>query len=352
MHISTLSLLDQVDDPLFVNGPMGFSMISDVEPKSGGKRFGGFCLLSGLKRPLFTVVTAVFNGAEHLESTILSVLGQSHTGLEYIIVDGGSTDETLDILRKYENSITYWVSEPDKGIYDAFNKACRLVTGQWTIFLGAGDLFYDGSVLTSMAEVVRDLGQQTEIVYGRVCLTKGGGTAVETLNTPWNQMCGRWGAGRPMLPHHQGVFHRDRVLSVDTPFDTTYRIAADSKLLYNSIQRAQPVFSDIIVASASVGGVSTDVRHSIAAAKEVFRINREFGFINYPHQFWFYTKAVLKETINGLGGEGVSRLCIDEYRRLTGRKRLREDNEASLFRGARKNREAATEGRSSKGTSR
>jgi glycosyltransferase involved in cell wall biosynthesis len=253
------------------------------------------------------------------------VLGQSYADVEYIIVDGGSTDGTLEILRRHENSIDYWISEPDKGVYDAFNKACRSVMGRWTIFLGAGDVFYDTEVLTRIADVVRGVGSETEIVYGKVCLTKSGKIPVETFNFPWNQMCGRWRSGRPMLPHHQGVFHRDRLLSVEAPFDIAYRIAADSKLLYSSIQRAQPVFSDVLVASASIGGVSTDVRHSMAAATEVIRINREFGFANYRHQLWFYLKAVSKAVINKLGGESVSRLCIDEYRRLTGRERLRED---------------------------
>lgn len=293
------------------------------QSKSGGKRLGGGTVLNSSKCPLFTVVTAVFNGAEHLESTILSVLSQRHADVEYIIIDGGSTDGTLDILRKYERSIDHWVSEPDKGVYDAFNKGCRLITGEWTIFLGAGDLLYDANVLPSIAEVVREVSTETEIVYGKVCLTKSGRVPVETLNSPWSQMCGRWRAGRPILPHHQGVFHRSRILLAGTPFDITYKIAADSKLLYQSIQRAQPVFSDIVVASASVGGVSTNVRHTMAAAEEVFRINREFGFTNHPHQLWFYSKAALKSAINKLGGETVSRLCIDEYRRLTGRERLR-----------------------------
>jgi glycosyltransferase involved in cell wall biosynthesis len=300
-------------------------MSINVGSKSGGKRPARIFPPINSKAPLFTVVTAVFNEAERLESTILSVLSQEYTDLEYIIVDGGSTDGTLDVLRKYERSIAYWVSEPDKGIYDAFNKACRFITGQWTIFLGAGDLFYNANVLTSMEEVVRNVGLESEIVYGRVLLTTSENMPIETLNFPWNLMRGRWTGGRPMLPHHQGVFHRDRILSAETPFDITYRIAADSKLLYSSLRRVQPVFSEIIVASASVGGVSTDVRYSIAVAKEVSRINREFGFTNYPNQFWHYSKTAIKGAIKKLGGENVARICIDEYRRLTGRKRLQRE---------------------------
>jgi len=300
-------------------------MSIDVRSKSGGKRLSGACLRKSSKHPLFTVVTAVFNGAERLESTIRSVLSQRYADVQHIIIDGGSTDGTLDILHKYDNSIDYWVSEADKGVYDAFNKACRLVTGEWTIFLGAGDLFYDDDVLTSMSEVVRDVISETEIVYGKVSLTNSAEMPIETLNLPWNQMSGRWSCGRPMVPHHQGVFHRHSILSVDVPFDITFRIAADSKLLYSSIQRTQPVFSNIIVASASIGGVSTDVKYSMTVAREIVRINREFGFTHRPHQLWFYSRAIMKAGLNRFGGETVSRFCIDEYRRLTGRQPLRKD---------------------------
>src|ERR1035441_4022044 len=98
--------------------------------KCGGKRMSGILPESGADHPLFTVVTAVFNGAETLETTIQSVLCQTYKNVEYIIIDGGSTDGTLDIIRKYEHGIDFWLSEPDKGVYDAFNKA--------TVPIGAG----------------------------------------------------------------------------------------------------------------------------------------------------------------------------------------------------------------------
>ncbi|HAH56818.1 MAG TPA: glycosyltransferase, partial [Bacteroidales bacterium] len=84
-----------------------------------------------------TVVTVVFNGVEFLEDTIKSVIGQTYDNVEYIIVDGGSKDGTLDIIKKYEYAIDYWVSEPDKGIYDAMNKAIDLGSGDWINFMNA-----------------------------------------------------------------------------------------------------------------------------------------------------------------------------------------------------------------------
>ncbi|MDH5645697.1 MAG: glycosyltransferase, partial [Candidatus Heimdallarchaeota archaeon] len=92
-------------------------------------------------KPLVTIITAVLNGVDTLERTILSVISQSYTNIEYIIIDGGSTDGTIDIIRKYEHAIDCWVSESDTGIYDAWNKGVRLSNGEWIAFLGADDSY-------------------------------------------------------------------------------------------------------------------------------------------------------------------------------------------------------------------
>jgi len=97
--------------------------------------------------PLITVVTVVRNGEKTLEETILNVTNQTYKNIEYIIVDGASTDGTLDIIKKYEDRIDYWISEPDKGIYDAMNKGIDLATGEWINFMNAGDVFCDYEVI-------------------------------------------------------------------------------------------------------------------------------------------------------------------------------------------------------------
>jgi glycosyltransferase involved in cell wall biosynthesis len=285
----------------------------------GGKRLEKHLDKSGLRVPVFTVVTAIFNGAQDLERTILSVINQSYNDVEYIIIDGGSSDGTLDILRKYEYAVDYWISERDKGIYDAFNKACHLITGQWTIFLGAGDVFHDTEVLAKIYDTVQDVGKDTEIIYGKVSLTNNRNTPLKSLNRPWAQMSDQWRGGRPMLPHHQGVFLRKTILSSEDPFDTRYRIAADSKLIYKSIKSVDPVFANVIVASVPLGGLSTAPKYVLATANEIVRINFELGFTNYPHQIWFYLKAIFKRWIFSFAGDTASKRCIDKYRRLTGR---------------------------------
>lgn len=114
--------------------------------QEGGLRLLGYYKKSKKDMPLVTVITVTYNAANSLERTISSVLRQKYENIEFIIVDGESTDETLSIIRKYENAIDYWVSEKDAGIYDAMNKGCQLASGAAINFLNAGDE-YCGDVI-------------------------------------------------------------------------------------------------------------------------------------------------------------------------------------------------------------
>ncbi|MDI3500515.1 MAG: hypothetical protein PWP22_286 [Thermoanaerobacter sp.] len=100
--------------------------------------------------PLITVITVVLNGEKTLEETIESVISQTYLNVEYIIIDGGSTDGTIDIIKKYEDYIDYWVSEPDKGIYDAMNKGIVISFGEWLNMLNSGDLYYNSIVIENI----------------------------------------------------------------------------------------------------------------------------------------------------------------------------------------------------------
>jgi glycosyltransferase involved in cell wall biosynthesis len=114
---------------------------SDSDRREGGLRLQGMRRASTADRPLVTVITVVFNGAGEIEETIRSVIQQTYDNVEYIVIDGGSTDGTLEIIGKYGDAIDHWVSEPDRGIYDAMNKGIRLAQGEWLNFMNAGDLF-------------------------------------------------------------------------------------------------------------------------------------------------------------------------------------------------------------------
>lgn len=117
-----------------------------------------------------TIITVTYNAEKILEETILSVLGQTYNNIEYIIIDGGSTDNTIDIIKKYSDQITYWVSEPDKGIYDAMNKGIRIATGEWINFMNAGDSFYSQRTIEECAHFINH-NSDVDILYGNTIVT-------------------------------------------------------------------------------------------------------------------------------------------------------------------------------------
>jgi cellulose synthase/poly-beta-1,6-N-acetylglucosamine synthase-like glycosyltransferase len=115
------------------------------------------------RHPLITIITVVFNGAKTLEQTIISVITRSYDNIEFIIIDGGSTDGTLDIIKKYDHAVDYWVSEPDKGTYDAMNKALDIALGDRIYFLGCDDL-----LVNNLRDIAPLFSNRDVLYYGDV----------------------------------------------------------------------------------------------------------------------------------------------------------------------------------------
>lgn len=116
-----------------------------------------------------SVVTVCYNAVQTLEKTMLSVLNQTYPDVEYIIIDGGSTDGTVDIIKKYADRLAYWVSEPDKGIYDAMNKGIRVATGDYLYFLGADDI-----LLADLGDIISKISNKNIVYYGSIKLKTTG----------------------------------------------------------------------------------------------------------------------------------------------------------------------------------
>lgn len=166
--------------------------------------------------PLITIATVVWNGAATLEATIRSVAGQTFRNFEYVVIDGKSTDGTLDILARHQQDITTLVSEQDKGIYDAMNKALRQAKGQWLLFLGADDTLVDPQVLARVAEQLQD---PSRIYYGDVVLQSSG-----------RRYCGPMSTYKLMQQNicHQAIFYPAKVYR-DKPYDLDAGLLADYK---------------------------------------------------------------------------------------------------------------------------
>ncbi|MDF3864456.1 glycosyltransferase family 2 protein [Pseudomonas denitrificans (nom. rej.)] len=171
-------------------------------------------------KPLFTIVTVTFNAESLLQQTIDSVLSQKFRDFEYIIVDGASTDGTVEIIRKNADGVTRWISERDSGIYDAMNKGIDLASGEWVNFMNAGDLFASDDVLSSIAANVSD---KDAVLYGDRYYIKDGRKELQcakAIDTIFERM--------PF--GHQSTFVRCDVLK-SYKFNQTYKYAADYNLL-------------------------------------------------------------------------------------------------------------------------
>lgn len=205
---------------------------------------------SAANLPWITVITVVFNGRKYIESTILSVIGQTYPNLEYIIIDGGSTDGTIDIIHKYKDKIDYWQSEKDAGIYDAMNKGLRRASGRWVNFMNAGDAFYAPDTVT---EIFAAGTQRATFIYGGVEIVYPDLVRIQRPGAPENLWQG-------MQFCHQSVF-TDVAYHQAHPFNIANKIAADLAFFYEAYQEKM-TFSDCgkVISRVITGGVSESNR--------------------------------------------------------------------------------------------
>lgn len=224
---------------------------------------------------LVSVITIVYNGEKYLEQTIQSVLSQSYKNIEYIIVDGGSTDGTLDIIRKYDSQLAYWKSEPDKGISDAFNKGITLATGDLVGILNADD-WYEPEAISNMVAHY----EPESVLHGN--------------KQYWNQDGSKAHQARPnldILPlemslNHPTVFVSKTLYDRYGVFDLNYKLAMDYHLLlrlYNA--GAKFIYVDLIITNMRLGGVSANIE---GCYREVLRAKNEVFGNRITHQIYYY----------------------------------------------------------------
>jgi glycosyltransferase involved in cell wall biosynthesis len=204
------------------------------------------------KDVLVTIITVTFNAEEFLESTIQSVISQKYNSTEYIIIDGGSTDGTVEIIKKYQDHIKYWVSEPDKGISDAWNKGIKLATGDIIGILNAGDYFSDETYIDIVANGLQI--DKKMFCYGDTIMVDEFGQIVTHIYGKFNPLKLYVGLGFGF--YHPGCFATRPVYKEVGEFVLRYKLAMDSDWLFRCY-RADVVFKKLDLSCFMLdGGVS------------------------------------------------------------------------------------------------
>jgi glycosyltransferase involved in cell wall biosynthesis len=218
--------------------------------------------------PLVSIVTVVYNGAATLERTMRSVLEQSYPNVEYIVVDGGSTDGTLDLLKRYDEQLDFWVSGRDKGIYDAMNKGIALCSGEWIGLINADD-WYEEDTVERMV-MVANADPRVNIVHGDIWMHYPNGQRTLKRARVSGFLLKYW----EMVLNHPSFFVR-RSFYVNRPYDARLKVSADHKWTYEAFRDAESSFRYIPapLANFTVGGASMSVplRRVLAEGRTVSR---------------------------------------------------------------------------------
>ncbi len=287
--------------------------------QEGGSRLHGKQKKNAPGKPLISVITATFNAAGFLPDTIRSIRVQSYTNIEWIVIDGGSTDATVDLLKANDDLIDYWLSEPDNGIYSALNKGLAQAKGEWICFLGSDDYLWDAQALAQMSEQLEKLPPDIRVAYGQVMLVSADGKVIHGFGEPWENVRERF--KQSMCIPHQATMHRRSLFEQRGKFDESFRIAGDYELLLRELKSAEARFIPgiIIAAMRQGGGISSDPQNSLVVLHESRRAQLKNG-LRFPGWIWWMVVArlYLRLLLWKILGERLARKALDLGRRIMG----------------------------------
>jgi len=256
--------------------------------------------------PIISVVTIVYNGIAYIERAIQSVLSQDYAGLQYIVIDGGSTDGTVDLIKKYEGQLFCWVSERDQGISDAFNKGIKIATGELIGILNADDWYEQGALL-EVAIAHRAAPQA--VVHGRLRYW-------HDVQAPYYEFAGNESRLKSyMSVNHATVFVPRIIYEKCGVFDLKYRHAMDYDLMLRfKSAGVQFIYLDTVLANMLLEGVSD--RQWLHTQKEIYTIRKNNGVGFVKNQKLLYAaviKTVFRRCLERVGADAL----VEAYRRMT-----------------------------------
>ncbi len=245
------------------------------------------------KKPLISIIVAVLNKKKLLATNLESIIAQTYENKELLVIDGGSSDGSVEVIKRFKGNISYWESKPDRGIYHAWNKALQHAKGEWICFLGADDCFKDQDVLKSLIPyLTRASDLEIRVVYGKVIKVDAQKNVVRVETRPWQKF--GWLMRHGMAIPHPGLMHHRNLFDDHGLFDETFRIAGDYDLLLRELKDKPALFAaDVETTVCQIGGVADS--NNLLATQEVARARANCGF-KYFSWVWIlvYLRAVIR----------------------------------------------------------
>jgi glycosyltransferase involved in cell wall biosynthesis len=242
----------------------------------GGLRTKGLYKQQNNKLPLVSVITVVLNGEKYLEQTIQSIINSSYPNIEYIVIDGGSTDNSLDIIKKYEEQIDYWISEPDSGIYEAMNKGTQVSFGNYTLHINVDDLIFDSLALERRISELKNVstGNLPNLFSSILFVRLAKGEVVKKIpKKPYSDPAQR------VLPHRDCKERTSRAMNIihipgghqgfigvrnkNSLFDSSYKFIAERIVISHKIEQEKIDISSNPLAICRSGGVSYGINFQL-----------------------------------------------------------------------------------------
>ncbi|WP_114937656.1 glycosyltransferase family 2 protein [Mucilaginibacter endophyticus] len=248
------------------------------------------------KKPLITVITATYNSLDIIERCINSVLSQTYKNVEHVIVDGASKDGTVDILKKYSSETTKWISEPDTGVYDAWNKGIDLSKGDWILFIGADDALYEDAI-ENYVEYLNNNDNTYDFVSSRIHITNSKNKVIRTLGWAWD-----WRSSRKRNNiAHPGSFHSKSLFAKYGKYNTEYGIVGDYELLLRGRDEMKAGFMDKVTVRMEVGGISDSYRVYLETYKAITRTGKLNKIVAGLDILKEYSKFLIRRAFRSVG---------------------------------------------------
>lgn len=232
------------------------------------------------KEITFSIIIATYNAAESLQHTLNSIRNQFFLDYELILIDGNSSDDTVRIIKENIDIVTFWISEPDKGLYDAWNKGIKASKGKWIAFLGAGDTLLPDA-LYSYQTYIDSLSIAPDYISAIIKRTNEKGDFISHLGEAWN-----WNAFRDsMNVAHVGSLHSKQLFEEMGLYNQAeYKICADYELLLRKKDTLKTGFLNKPIGEMPIGGLS----FSVKALKESARAKYKTGGRNFIFVFFYF----------------------------------------------------------------